>query len=46
MLYVGTCWNNNPEIQPQSHIYEDHNAPNSTEYVFFLQIFIVLKGFK
>ncbi|OAA69243.1 Glycosyl transferase, family 25 [Akanthomyces lecanii RCEF 1005] len=34
LLYVGTCWNINAEVRPPSHIYEDANAPNSTEMAF------------
>ncbi|TQV96093.1 LPS glycosyltransferase [Cordyceps javanica] len=31
LLYLGTCWNVKGETRPASHIYEDRNAPNSTE---------------
>ncbi len=31
LLYVGTCWNNNAEVRPMSHIYEDMNAPSLAE---------------
>ncbi len=38
LLYVGTCWNINAEVRPPSHIYEDANAPNSTEYVILASL--------
>ncbi|EJP61725.1 LPS glycosyltransferase [Beauveria bassiana ARSEF 2860] len=37
LLYVGTCWNINPEVRPVPHIYQDTNAPNSTEMSYAYQ---------